>query len=171
MNTLQSANTIRKYHRYLGFFLTGIMTVYALSGTLLIFRSTDFLKYEQTTERELDPGLPARAVAEELRVRGFKVVEESEEILRFDTGTYNKATGAVVMTEEDYTPVIAKMVKLHKATTSSPMYYLNIFFGASLLFFALSSFFMFLRKLPAYKTGLKFAAGGFVLAVAMVAIG
>ena len=35
---------MRIIHRYLGFFLAGIMTVYALSGVLLIFRSTDFLK-------------------------------------------------------------------------------------------------------------------------------
>ena len=29
-------NTMRVYHRYLGFFLAGIMSVYAISGIVLI---------------------------------------------------------------------------------------------------------------------------------------
>lgn len=33
---------MRVYHRYLGFFLAGIMAVYAISGVVLIFRDTDF---------------------------------------------------------------------------------------------------------------------------------
>jgi uncharacterized iron-regulated membrane protein len=35
---------MRIFHRYLGFFLSGIMTVYALSGVVLIFRDSDFFK-------------------------------------------------------------------------------------------------------------------------------
>lgn len=35
---------MRIIHRYLGFFLAGIMAVYALSGIIMIFRDTDFLK-------------------------------------------------------------------------------------------------------------------------------
>ena len=34
--------TMRILHRYLGFFLAGIMAVYALSCTVMIFRDTDF---------------------------------------------------------------------------------------------------------------------------------
>ncbi len=37
---------MRVIHRYLGFFLVGIMAVYSLSGIVLIFRDTDFLKQE-----------------------------------------------------------------------------------------------------------------------------
>jgi uncharacterized iron-regulated membrane protein len=33
---------VRIIHRYLGYFLAGIMTMYALSGSLLIFRRTNF---------------------------------------------------------------------------------------------------------------------------------
>lgn len=35
---------MRIYHRYLGYFLAGIMAVYAISGLTMIFRDTDFLK-------------------------------------------------------------------------------------------------------------------------------
>ena len=81
-------------------------------------------------------------------------------MVTFKQGTYDKTTGQVLMRIDEYPPVIAKMVKLHKATTDSPLYFLNLFFGASLLFFAVSAFFMFVWKLPTYKTGLKFAASG-----------
>ena len=168
MNSMKSANTFRKYHRILGFFLAGIMVVYSLSGTLLIFRATPFLKYEKTEEHILAPGLAGEEVGEKLRVKGFKVVEENADFIKFREGSYNKSTGHVIMTKEDYPLLIAKMVKLHKATTNSPLFFMNILFGAALLFFSISSFFMFMWKLPVYKTGLKFAAAGFVLAIIMV---
>jgi hypothetical protein len=37
---------MRVYHRYLGFFLAGIMAIYSVSGIIMIFRDTDFLKKE-----------------------------------------------------------------------------------------------------------------------------
>ncbi|WP_228459230.1 PepSY domain-containing protein [Chryseobacterium carnipullorum] len=40
---------MRITHRYLGYFLAGIMAVYALSGVLLVYRDTDFLKKERNT--------------------------------------------------------------------------------------------------------------------------
>jgi uncharacterized iron-regulated membrane protein len=40
-------NSMRIYHRYLGFFLAGIMAVYAISGVVMIFRDTDFLKQKK----------------------------------------------------------------------------------------------------------------------------
>ena len=42
----------RIIHRYLGFFLAGIMTVYALSGVVLIFRDTDLFKIEKQQEKK-----------------------------------------------------------------------------------------------------------------------
>ena len=53
------SNKIRTYHRYLGFFLAGIMAVYALSGVLLIFRDTDFLKKEIVNEKQVETNLNA----------------------------------------------------------------------------------------------------------------
>jgi uncharacterized iron-regulated membrane protein len=35
---------MRIFHRYLGFFLAGIMATYSISGIILIFRETEFLK-------------------------------------------------------------------------------------------------------------------------------
>ena len=48
---------MRVVHRYLGFFLAGIMTVYALSGVILIFRETSFLKIDKQIEKQLQPNV------------------------------------------------------------------------------------------------------------------
>ena len=45
-------NTMRVYHRYLGFFLTGIMAMYALSGIVLILRDT-LLKVDKQMVRKV----------------------------------------------------------------------------------------------------------------------
>ena len=45
-------NSMRIYHRYLVFFLAGIMAVYAVSGVVMIFHDTDFLKREMQVDRD-----------------------------------------------------------------------------------------------------------------------
>lgn len=164
-------NSFRQYHRWIGFFLAGIMAVYAISGVLLIFRTTDFLKYENTYERQLESGLSGQDLGEQLRLKGFAVVEENGEKVRFRQGEYNKQNGEAVYTLKDYPAPLAKMVKLHKATTNSPLFFVNIAFGVALLFFVISAFLMFIPKALPYKNGLKIAGVGFVFMVLMVLFG
>lgn len=161
----------RKYHRWLGFFLAGIMAVYAISGVLLIFRPTDFMKYEQHKQLELAPALTAQSALEKIRMRGLKVESETTTNVTFNRGNYDKSTGMATITVTDYHPVLSKMVKLHKATNNSPLFWLNIFFGVGLLFFVVSAFLMFLPKLPIYKNGLKIAGVGALVTVLVVLFG
>ncbi|MEK9613198.1 MAG: hypothetical protein VW080_04645 [Flavobacteriaceae bacterium] len=44
LNNREVSNKMRIYHRYLGFYLAGVMAVYAFSGTIMIFRRTDTFK-------------------------------------------------------------------------------------------------------------------------------
>jgi len=161
----------RKYHRWLGFFLSGIMAIYAMSGVLLIFRPTDFLKYEQVQTRQLSANLSAEDVSSAIKVRGLKVISEDNDTITLNVGEYDKASGTATLTRKDYPIVLAKMVKLHKATNNSPLFYLNIAFGVSLLFFVVSAFLMFMPKLPMYKNGLKIAGIGAAVAVLTVIFG
>jgi uncharacterized iron-regulated membrane protein len=39
---------MRIIHRYLGFFMAGIMVMYSVSGVVLVYRDTDFLKKENS---------------------------------------------------------------------------------------------------------------------------
>ena len=163
--------TLRKYHRWLGLFLAGILLVYATSGTLLIFRKTDVLKYEQQEQHQLAPALSAKALAEELRIRDFAVLEEKDSTITFKQGKYDKITGLATVVSKDYPIVLQKLVKLHKATTNSPLYWLNISFALSLLFFVVTAFFMFLPKTKLFKNSLKIAGAGLVFAVLVVLYG
>lgn len=160
---------MRVIHRYLGYFLSGIMAVYALSGSLMIFRETNFLKKEAVIERQLAPNLTGGELSPALKM-GVKVEKEVGNVLFFKDGTYNKSTGLATVKKMQLPFLLEKMERLHKATTNSPLYFLNLFFGASLLFFVLSAFWMYTPKMPIFKKGMYFALGGFILTILMLFI-
>jgi hypothetical protein len=162
--------SMRVWHRYLGFFLAGIMAVYALSGTVMVFRQTDFLKKEKTYQRTLEANLPVQELGREIGKRDLKIDREEGNLWIFKDGTYDKSTGAVQYTTKELPYILGKMTKFHKATTKDPLYYLNIFFGVSLLFFVVSSFWMFTPKSSIFKKGLYFTLAGLVLALLLIFI-
>lgn len=164
-------NSFRQYHRWLGFFLAGIMAVYSISGVLLIFRTTDFMKFEYRSEHVLSQNLDDKELGQTLRIRNFKVLSNSPNEITFEQGRYDKTTGLAVVTKKDYPAPLASLVKLHKANTNSPLFYLNIAFGLGLLFFVISAFLMFMPKAMTFKNGLKIALGGFVFALLVIVLG
>jgi len=159
---------MRIFHRYLGFFLSGIMAVYAISGIVMIFRETEFLKSEREVERQLAVDLPDAEVGSTLRIKDFKVERSEGSLIYFREGTYDKKTGLAKYKSKQLPYVIDKMTKLHKATTNRPLYFLNIFFGVALLFFVLSAFWMFMPKTEVFRKGLYFALGGIALTLILV---
>jgi len=162
------SNRMRIYHRYLGFFLAGIMAVYALSGIILIFRDTDFLKKTNHISQQLKPGLTPEELGKAIRIRDLKIEATNGDTQTFKTGNYNTQTGAVNYTTKSLPFLVEKLNHLHKANTKHPLFYLNIFFGASLLFFVLSSFWMFMPKTTIFKKGLYFTLAGIVLTVILL---
>jgi hypothetical protein len=159
---------MRVYHRYLGYFLAGIMAIYSISGIVLIFRETDFLKKEKLNTRQLKPDLKIEELGKELRIRDIKIDTENGSIVSFKQGTYDKATGLANYTSKELPYLLDKLTKLHKANTKQPLYYLNIFFGLSLLFFVVSSFWMFLPKTTIFKKGLYFTFAGLILTLILI---
>jgi hypothetical protein len=125
---------MRVIHRYLGFFLAGIMAIYALSGIVLIFRETNFLKRDVLVEKTIDSGLTAAQLGPALRIKGLQVERTEGELFYFKAGSYNAATGAAAYTVKELPLVLDKLTHLHKANTNDPLYFLNISFGLSLLF-------------------------------------
>jgi hypothetical protein len=161
---------MRIYHRYLGYFLAGIMAVYSISGLILIFRDTDFFKVDKMIERQLRPGIESQEVGKEIRIKDFKVEKEEGDVITFKQGTYNKATGVAKYTAKELPYIADKLTRLHKADTKKPLFFLNIFFGLSLLFFVISAFWMFLPNTKIFKKGLLFALGGVALALVLIFI-
>lgn len=157
-------NMMRTLHRYLGFFLAGIMAVYALSGIVLIFRNTDFLRSERLVEQRVEAGLTAMELKKALKLKKLETTKEEGQSLYFNAdGIYDKSSGLASYTAKELPYVLGKMVKLHKARSGEPLYYLNIFFGFSLLFFVISSFFMFAFHSSVQKKGLLLSLAGMLL--------
>lgn len=166
-----SASTnMRIIHRYLGFFLCGIMAVYALSGILMIFRDTDLLKKEKQIVKSIAPNLEENTIGEAIGLRQLKIKKTEGNIVYFENGTYTKSTGQAVYTVKELPYLLGKMTKLHKAKSAEPLFFLNIFFGLSLLFFVISSFWMFAPKSSIFKKGLYFTFAGVVLTLVLLFI-
>ena len=169
---MKEVNTqrMRVYHRYLGFFLAGIMAMYAISGITLIFRDTDFLKIEEQNERHLEPNLSVEELGKALRIRDLKIEEENGDVIYFGQGTYNKSTGIANYSTKELPFFLEKMTNLHKAETKNPLFFLNIFFGLSLLFFVVSAFWMFMPNSTIFKKGLYFTLAGVILTLILIFI-
>jgi hypothetical protein len=161
---------MRIYHRYLGFFLAGIMAVYAISGIVMIFRNTGIFKTTHTIEKSFPPGSKPEELGKALRIRDFKVLKEENDILYFETGSFNKSTGLARYHTTGLPRILEKLTQIHKASTGDPLFFLNIFFGLSLLFFVISSFWMFMPKTAIFKKGLYFTLGGIILTLILLFI-
>lgn len=159
---------MRVLHRYLGFFLAGIMAVYAISGIVLIFRDTDFLKSEHTEEIRIEPNVENENIGKALDLRRYNFEREEGDMVYFRNGDYNKKTGVAHIRTKELPYILDKMTHLHKASADDPLYWLNVFFGVSLLFFVLSAFWMYLPKTKVFKTGLLYSLAGLVLTLILL---
>lgn len=164
------SKSMRIIHRYLGFFLAGIMAVYAISGTILIFRDTDFLKREKTEVMQIKANATKGEIGPLLGIRGFKIEKEEGDMVYFENGFYNKNTGHAEYTVKVLPTVLDKMTQLHKSRSAQPLFFLNIFFAGSLLFFVISSFWMFMPKTSVFMKGLYFTGGGILLTIILLFI-
>lgn len=162
------SKNMRIYHRYLGFFLAGIMAIYSISGVIMIFRETSFLKKEVHKVMTVAANLKNEEIGPAIKIKNLKTTEELGDVVKFKEGTYNRTTGVADFTVKELPYFINKMTKMHKATHKDPLYYLNIFFGVSLLFFVLSSFYMFMPGTTIFKKGMYFTLAGMVLVLVML---
>jgi hypothetical protein len=161
---------MRITHRYLGFFLAGIMAVYAVSGVLLIYRDTDFLKKEKKIDKVIAKNLSEKELGKELKMKNLEVEKTEGSVLKFKQGTYDAATGQAKYTKKELPFVLDKMTKLHKSQSKDTLSPLNAFFGIALFFFVISSFWMFNPKTKAFKRGMVFTIVGLVVSIILIFI-
>lgn len=159
---------MRVTHRYLGFFMVGIMAMYSLSGILLIYRDTDFLKKEVKIEKEIAAHLPEKKLAKEVKIKNFEITKTVGEVLYFKQGSYNQSSGKLIYTTKELPSILKKITSLHKAQSKNRWSALNVIFGISLFFFVISSFWMFNVKSKVFKKGLVYSAFGLILAVVLI---
>ncbi|SIQ17545.1 hypothetical protein SAMN05880574_10723 [Chryseobacterium sp. RU37D] len=161
---------MRITHRYLGYFLAGIMAVYSLSGILLIYRDTDFLKNEKKYDKVIDKNLSEKELGKELKIKNLEIEKTEGTMLIFKQGTYDAATGQAKYSKKELPFVLDKMTKLHKAQSKDTLSPLNAFFGISLFFFVISSFWMFNPKTKAFKRGMIFTIIGITTSIILIFI-
>ncbi|MBD0851824.1 hypothetical protein [Maribacter arenosus] len=164
----KTEQAFRVVHRYLGFFLAGIMIVYAISGIVLTFRNTDYLKKEIHIEKTLEPNIAAEDLGRALGMGRFQVDKVEGDLMYFRGGTYNKKTGVADYTEKKLPLLLENMNKIHKMHSGHPLFWLGIFFGVSLLFFAVSAFWMFRPTTSVFKKGMYFTIGGIALTIILL---
>jgi len=159
---------MRILHRYIGYFLAGIMAVYALSGIVLIYRDTDFLKREKLVEKKVNPGAKEAELGKLLGIKDLKISRTDGDSVYFAQGTYNNSTGVANYTSKQLPYILNQLTQLHKASTKKPLYWLNTFFGASLFFFVISSFWMFKPNTTIFKKGIYFTIAGIILTLILL---
>lgn len=156
---------MRSLHRDIGFFVIGLTIIFSISGIVLVFRDSDFLKFTQNNERKLEPNLEASDLGRILHKRDFKVQKTEGDIVYFDNGTYNKATGVAAYTSKELPGFLNIFSAFHKSSSHDTMHPMVVIYGILLLFLALSSFWMFKIKSKYFKRGIYFAGAGFLIAV------
>ena len=83
---------------------------------------------------------------------------------------YNKTTGELKYIQMQPPKILGMIEKMHKATSSTPLYFLNVFFGVALLFFVFSSYWMFLPQTDIFRKAIYFTLGGIALSLLMILI-
>ncbi|WBV58749.1 hypothetical protein PFY10_09845 [Chryseobacterium daecheongense] len=161
---------MRITHRYLGYFLAGIMAVYAISGVLLVYRDTDFLKKEKNYDKIVAKNLSEKELGKELKIKNLEIENRIGNIAYFKQGAYNLVTGEAKYVKKELPFVLDKMTKLHKSQSKETLSPLNTFFGIALFFFVISSFWMFNPKTKAFKRGMLFTALGLVVSIILLLV-
>lgn len=174
MNNLKLNQTwgqrMRSLHRDVGFFVAGLMVVYALSGILLIYRNTDFLNIEKQTEVQLTPGLTTSTLPESLKLRNINPMRTEGIIIFFQNGTYNTQSGIATYTVKEKPFPINKFIELHKTTGQQPAHWFTTLFGILVLFLVISSFWMFPRHSSLFRRGVFLSAGGIIFTIILLYI-
>ncbi|WP_228459229.1 hypothetical protein [Chryseobacterium carnipullorum] len=109
-------------------------------------------------------------MGKELKIKGLEVEKTEGNILHFKQGTYDAASGKAKYSKMELPFVLDKMVKLHKSQSKETLSPLNTFFGISLFFFVISSFWMFNPKTKAFKRGIKFAIAGLIISMILLCL-
>lgn len=156
---------MRALHRDIGFVTAGLTILFALSGLAQIFRDTNFMQREVTTEVQLAPGLAADALAPALKMREVRVEKTEGGVMFFRGGRYDVATGKAARVQKAWIFPLDRMTELHTSRSQQPIHWLTLAYGLMLLFMAVSSLFMFKGGSPLQKRGLALAVAGVVIAL------
>jgi len=152
---------MRAIHRDIGYFVIGLTIIYGISGIMLIYRDTGFLKQEKTIERRLPADIEEQKLGMILHLKDYRVLKTEGDVVYFQNGTYNKATGIASYSGESLPPVLEKFNGLHKSSSQNIVHWFSLIYGVLLLFLAISSFWMYRSGTKMFRRGIIIAGTGF----------
>ena len=161
---------MRALHRDIGYFMVGLVVIYALSGIALIFRDTNFLKHNIIVVKTLSSDLETNELKKELHLKELKVITIKGDSIFFEDGFYNKATGVAQYTTKEIIFPFNKFINIHKVKSKDPIHWINTIFALLLLFMVISSFWMFKKGTPFFRRGLIIAGAGILFALILFLI-
>lgn len=161
---------MRLFHRYIGFFVIGLTLVYGVSGIIMVFRDTDFLKQEKHIEKQLPQNLKVQELGQALRIRNLEGVRIAGDTIAFKNGWYNKATGQVQYTEKSWPAFIEKLTFVHKTPSKRATSFVSVLFATMLLFLAISSFWMYKPKTKQFRKGIVVVGIGIIVTIILLAL-
>jgi hypothetical protein len=161
---------LRALHRDVGFFVVGLVIIYALSGIVLVYRDTDFLMRNVQVEKKLSPGIDPSELGKMLRIKGFSVTKTEGDVVHFQNGSYNKTTGLAAYTARELPFVLQKCVGLHKTVSGKTTHWYAILFGTLLCFLAVSSFWMYPNNTSMFCRGICIAVAGAVITTLVLSL-
>ena len=160
---------MRSLHRDIGFFVVGLTLIYGVSGLILTYRNTDFLKSETQMEKTIAPNLKANQLSRALH-QEVKLVNESDQEIIFNTGTYNKETGLVSYSSLELPWILRQFNGLHFVSGNDARHWFTSLFAVCLLFLAVSSFWMYKPGSRYFKRGIYIAGSGFAAAMILILV-
>jgi hypothetical protein len=161
---------MRSLHRDIGFFVIGLTIIFSISGIVLVYRDSDFLKFTRNIERKLEPNIEASELGQILHLRDLKVQKTEGDIVYFENGTYNKTTGIAAYKSKELPAFLNRFSSFHKSASHDPMHLFVTLYGILLLFLALSSFWMFKTKSKYFKRGIYFSGAGLLVAIMVLLV-
>lgn len=161
---------VRILHRDIGFFVIGLTIIYCVSGIMLTFRDTGFLKTETLIEKNIEPGLRADQLSIVLHLWDMKLIDQNDKEIRFLKGTYNKKTGVVIYLSEEIPGLLRAFNSLHVASSRDSRSPFTLIYAGMLLFLAISSFWMYKPGTRLFKRGIITALCGMTISILLVAM-
>lgn len=165
---------MRWLHRDIGYVVLGLTIVYALSGVILVYRETDFLKSPKDVSMQLSPQMSIQDLSRRLHLRRPEITKKEGDVISFHdgenlkNGVYNTATGSIQFTAKQLPGLIERFISLHKLSSSKPACWISVIYGILLLFLALSSLWMFTPSTRKFRRGIMLTTIGVTLAVVLV---
>ena len=98
------------------------------------------------------------------------MTRQDGDLIYFNGGVYNQASGEATMTQSSYPTLLDKMVALHLQTKSVVVKVLATVYGVLLLFLAVSFFWMYRPGAKPRRRGIYLSLGGAVLTIIVMMI-